>query len=227
MLPEDDTTLENENVKIPTWLIYFVFLLFVISVFGFVYFHRFSKCIHDYKLSIKTFQENDLEAAEQYITNASYLVPDNNDILSFKYYVSGIKYSTEEKYEEALEELHKYQALNSDNSYVEQLITMLEISKAFDDKNYSQMVVHAAKLYSDQNTDPLVILQYASALACEYVETENMDDYNKVLDLIETARTYDLDDSNLDYIKRIEYRLTSKKIISKEEYHQLEKEGKL
>lgn len=227
MLSEEDTSLENSSVKIPSWVIYFVVLLFVISVFGFIYFHRFSKSVHYYKLSIKTFQENDLEAAEKYITSASDLVPDNKEILSFKYYVSGIKNYTEDNYDEALEFLKKYQSYNSDDSFIGQLILSIEISRAFDEKDYSQMVKYAAQLYSDYNTGPLVILQYASALACEYVATENIDDYNKAMELIESARTYELDDYNLDYIKRIEYRLTSKKIISNDEYHQLEKEGKL
>ena len=77
MLSEEDTSLENSSVKIPSWVIYFVVLLFVISVFGFIYFHRFSKSVHYYKLSIKTFQENDLEAAEDQVEHDAHAAADH------------------------------------------------------------------------------------------------------------------------------------------------------
>ena len=227
MSSDENTPEEIANVKIPSWVIYFVVFLFAISVFGFVYYHRYSKSIHDYKLSIKTYQEGDLESAEKYISRASDLVPDNKEFLAFKYYISGIKKYTEGNYSEALDLFKKYRSYNSDDSYVEELISIIEVSVAFEEKDYNRMVENAAKLYSEYDTDPLYILQYASALACRYAETENIDDYNKSVELMENARSYELDDANLDYIKRIEYRLATKKIISKAEYNQLKEEGKL
>lgn len=227
MQPEENYVYDPENVRIPSWVIFFVITLFGISVLGFAIFHRYPKSIHDYKLSIKTYQEGDIDAAEKYITSASRLVPDNKDFLSFKYYISGIKNYTEKNYDEALEALKKYQEYNTDDEDVDQLVLIMEISIAFNQKNYSKMVENAAALYSVYDSDTLCILQYASALACQYASTDDMDAYNKAVELIEKARTYELDDYYLNYIKRIEYRLNTKNIISQEEYYNLEKEGKL
>ena len=227
MEADDNSTLESGNVKIPSWVIYFVVLLFAISVFGYVFFLKYPKSVHYYNKSIELFQENDLENAEKYIITASDLVPGNKEILAFRYYVSGIKKYTEKNSEEALELFQNYLKYNRDDPFINQLVATMKISQAFDDKDYNLMTELAADLYSDFGEDPLVILQYASALACKYADTDNIDDYNKAMELVETARTYELDDYNLDYIKRIEYRLSTKKIISKAEYMQLEEEGKL
>ena len=227
MQPDENTIEESCSVKIPSWVIYFLILLLVISVFGFVYFHKYTKSVHEYKLAITKFEENDLEAAEKYITSASDLIPNNNDFLSLKYYISGLKKYTEQNYDESLDLLKKYLTYNRDDTFIDQIIKILEISMAFDEKDYNLMAERAAQAYSDYDTDPLFILRYASALACRYADKEDIEDFNKSKELIEVARTYELDDSDLDVINRIEYRLKTKKIITSDEYHQLEKEGKL
>ena len=227
MLSDDEAPVEVNNVKVPSWVIFFVVLLFVISVFGFIFFNRYSASIHNYKRSIASFQENDLEAAEKYITRASDLVPNSTDILSFKYYVVGFKNYFEENYDGALDSFKKYLTHNSDDEYIDQLVASMEISNAFDKKDYGKMVEYSAKLYEDYREDPLCILQLASAIACQYATSKKTEDLNRVKELIEEARAFELDDSHIDYIERIEYRLASKNIISKTEYNQLKKEGKL
>ena len=134
---------------------------------------------------------------------------------------------SKKNYEEALKLLNQYKEYNRGDSYIDQLTATIEISNAFEAKDYAQMVELASELYSDYSEDPRVILQYASALSCEYAATDNIDDFNKSRELIGEALKYELDDSNVDYLNRIEYRLNTKKIISADEYHQLEKEGKL
>ena len=227
MLSDDETPVEVNNVTIPSWVIWFVGLILAMSVFGFIYFHRYTKSIHDYKFAISAYQEGDFETAEKYSASASALVPDNKEFLSLMYYISGIKNYSESNFAEALEFLEKYLSYESDDAFIDELVTSMKISNAFEDKDYSLMADLSEQLYSNYSDEPQVILQYASALACKYADSENSDDYNKALELIETARTYELDDSNIDYIKRIEYRLSTKNIISKAEYMQLEEEGKL
>lgn len=226
-MSDENAPEEINNVTIPSWVIYFVVLLFAVSVFGFVFFHRYTKSVHNYKLALSVYQEGDIAAAEEYITKASDLVPENKDFLAFKYFISGINRYTQKNYEEALKLLNQYKEYNRGDSYIDQLTATIEISNAFEAKDYAQMVELASELYSDYSEDPRVILQYASALSCEYAATDNIDDFNKSRELIEEALKYELDDSNVDYLNRIEYRLNTKKIISADEYHQLEKEGKL
>ena len=223
----DDSSEVNKKFNIPKWVVVFLFFLAGTVVFGFYYFKRFYVCIKDYKTATAFFKKNDFINAEKYITHASDLVPDNSDIEYYKYYISGFKLYSDNKYNDALPFFKKYQKYNKDDKVVNSIILYIEISNAFDQHDYKKMVDVSAELYKSNETDPFCILQYASALACIYTESDSATDFDKAEKLIREAQSYGQNKEIIEYVERIEYRLKTRKIISTEEYLKLKKDGAL
>jgi tetratricopeptide (TPR) repeat protein len=215
------------NFKIPRWVVIFIISLFGITVFGFYYFNRFYVSIRDYKNAIVFFQKNDLVNAEKSITNASKLVPDNQELENYKYYISAFKLYSENSLNDSLSLFEKYQKYNKDDKIVNSIVMYIQISNAFDRQDYKEMVDISSKLYTLNETDPFSILQYASALACEYTVSNESAAFNKSKELIIKALSYSKSKETIEYIERIEQRLKTKKVISSDEYIQLKKDGKI
>lgn len=161
------------------------------------------------------FQENDaereVEALFNKFTNAA-----NSMEAAQKLYL-------EHKEEESLNALQKAATQYPEWDVPRQQVKALKVAIAFDHKDYDQFLSLAQETYRTEPKSPNTVAQLASALACKYAVTGDqrfLDESHKYLAEAHGLVTREEDTAEYqEYAERIEHRLQSREIITREEYN--------
>jgi|SRR5579859_841356 len=106
----------------------------------------------------------------------------------------------------------------------------LDGAAAFERRDFDSFLAISDKQWKEQPA-PETAAQLASAFACKYAVTGTVDFRKSAEEMMERARQLAQGDSDAlksldEYVPRIQYRLNSRKIITKEEYDHLFRSGK-
>lgn len=236
-MPDDETEDKNNsssingppisNYVLPKWIYVFISLVLGIGIIGYFHYSRFYLGIIGYKKSITCVSKGDFNEAERLIKQASELIPESKEINAFQEYISGLKFYMMADINNSLVHLKAYQEYDNKNNTVNSMVLMLEISIAFEKKDYVKMETHARSLNKLNENDPMSMLQLASSIACRYTTTGNNVQYNESKKLINDALKLNNAEEFIEYAERILYRLEKREIITQEEYILRKNEGRL
>ncbi len=129
----------------------------------------------------------------------------------------------EHKEDESLKALQKAATQYPEWQVPRQQVQALKVAIAFDHKDYDQFLSLAQDSYRSEPKSPGSVAQLASALACKYAvsgDQQFLDDSHKYLAEARGLATTKEDMTEYqEYAERIEHRLQSREIISREEYN--------
>ena len=138
-------------------------------------------------------------------------------------YCLGINSLQKDRFDDALKFFVESKSLLPDKLNVDSLIQNTRISKAFNDKNYEQFLQLALEHEKNNPTSHFAIAQVASAYACIYAIKGQPEFKDKTMDYLGKAEKQTDDSSRKDfeeYRDRILHRLSTRKIITREQYYQ-------
>ncbi len=161
------------------------------------------------------FQINDQEKEVEALFNRYTMAADSMEAAQKLY--------LEHKEQESLKALEKAASAYPEWPIPRQQVSALKVAIAFDHKDYDQFLSLAQESYRTDPKSPDSVAQVASALACKYAvtgEPQFLDESHKYLaEAKELATTKEGMTDYQEYAERIEHRLQSREIISREEYN--------
>lgn len=169
------------------------------------------------------FQEQNWEKAALLFDQAATAVPETQEMRSLHKYCLGVISYRKEQYDEALKYLLESKPLLPVELKVDSFIQETRIGKAFNDKNYEQFLQLALELEKSNPTSHFAIAQVASAYACIYAIKGQAENKEKAMDYLGKAekQTDDLSRKDFEeYRDRILHRLSTREIITREQYYQ-------
>jgi tetratricopeptide (TPR) repeat protein len=204
----------------PRWIKATAAGLAVLVVFSVFWNLRFLQAVFEMKHFAAAVSEGDVARAEQHIQNASSLVPENNELSVLASYYRGVLALREEDYAEAIDSLKLVENVLPPEWEAWVLLRQAMLGKAFDDGDYDAFLA-LSKEVAERNPGNITAQgNVASAYACQYVATGNMEFHGLALQALEKARAMPgaNEPSWTEYEQRILHRLDSREIITRDEF---------
>lgn len=209
----------------PNWVKFFLLFIAFLVVFASVWNLRFVKAYIQMEQSIRYFQSDPSKTAAL-MTSASNLVPESTELRGWSAFYQGINLLHQDNNIDALKVLNaaKTDLQNMDQGIMTILDGLIEgasIGAAFDNKDYDQFLklssIHCAK----NPDDPIACAQVASACACKFIATGEINYKTDALAHLEKAKSLANNSPDyLEYEQRILHRLHSGEIITKPEFYE-------
>ncbi|MBD79783.1 MAG: hypothetical protein CL840_12780 [Crocinitomicaceae bacterium] len=224
MCTECKTSLKERII--PIWVKGFMYGIAALVIFSITwnwkYFESYQK-INDAYAAVDSGQ---IKLASDLMMEASSLTPEIPDLEILGSYYLGLEYLNQDKSQLALDQFIKCRYKLPEEYGVDMLIDRASSGAAFDTKDYPLFLSLNKAWLNTHEEDPYAWASVASAYACLYAENKQDTSKEKSLEYLEKAKSFkSLDEGLLTYFNRIEYRLFSKEIITKEEYDKRYPEG--
>ena len=217
---------EIKNKTMPGWVKAFFIGILAIVVFSCIWNWRFIESYKNIKEAFLAFDAGDANSAFTFMQTASSQVPESPDLKTMTSYFNGLVLLNNNKSAEALTEFKKCVGLLPPDFAVDFLIIQSKMGKGFDEKDYNLFLSAAKEYWSFDDSNPLAWASVASAYACIYA-SENADSI-KSFAFYYLKQAKDIDDTSeymQEYYNRIEHRIYTKNIISKEEFDSIYPHG--
>ena len=208
-----------KNRPFPAWIKASFAASIALVILCFVLNFRFITAYIQVRKSAKALMRADFEQAAELMDSASMNVPEQAELREFASYYKGIFLLMEGKENEALPLLKSFQRKYGDMLNVDYFITQAQIGIAFDNKDYDRFLSLALDIKKKLPNDSFSSAVVASAYACKYATTTEEKFRIKALEALEAARAgAGQDPSFKEYEQRILHRITTREIITKEEF---------
>jgi hypothetical protein len=188
-------------------------------VFAFGWNWKFYQAYDAIRDANAAFSQNNYSQAAELMSLASEKVPEVQDVSNLASYFKGIDFLAKDKGADALNEFISIKDKLPLNYGVERLIWEAKIGASFNNKNYEGFLEASKGLLALDSTSAMTWTSVASAYACIYADRGEESAQKESLRYLERART--IDDSTKEaksYYNMVEYRLFSRRIITRDEF---------
>lgn len=210
----------NLNKSIfPAWVKLFFGGILLIVAFSIFWNWRFYSAYINIKKANKAFSEKNTGNAANLMSKAAGQVPEANDLAAMAAYFKGIDLLSKDKSTLALIEFNKCNALSPD-FHVNEYTLQAQMGSGFDNKDYNLFLTASKNFLQLDTTSAQSWAGVSSAYACLYAQ--NNIDSLKQLSLKYFNKAKMLDDTSSgakEYYELIHYRLNSKQIITRDQFH--------
>ena len=220
-LPVCDTcNTRMRNFPYPRWIKVAFVILIVLGIASFAYNKRHVDGFLAARKVRQALKANDLETGLREAQKAHQAVPE-----SLEYHFLALLLETQdlilhEKGTEALAKARTIQQLiPGQNPVIQSIVSHAEIADAFDRKDFAQFLDLAKRVHESAPNDRQSQLQLASAYSCQYVVTGDEEFKNEATALLEKLGPMQ-DEFEKDYLERIQFRLTERRILSTQQFKQ-------
>jgi len=196
-------------------------LLALVLVASLSWHYRFYECFHKIKVGLKASEEGKIAVAYRNLDAAAGLVPEDEELRDLATYYRGINFIENGIADSALECFQAVSGkINDQNLSFFKLEARMDI--AFDEGEYDEFLKLSLEMKDILPENPMVIATVSSAYACKYATTSQGEYYQKSIQYLDGARAAAKDAPDFrEYEQRILHRLSTKKIITKEEFDRL------
>ncbi|MFO0917148.1 MAG: hypothetical protein U0872_02405 [Planctomycetaceae bacterium] len=206
------------NWPLPGWIKLAFVTLTILGVLSFLFNVRHVQGAFAARAGKRAFASGNLDLAVEKARLAANKVPEFKQYRLLADLFEGIRLLSQDEPAEALKKLQSIAQEAPNDPMVKDLMTSAEISLAFEQHNYDRFLELAQRQQAAHPQDRRGDFQVASALACKYAETgsaEFRDAAEKRLNDLGADR----DPDETDYRQRIQHRLTTRRIISRQQFH--------
>ncbi|MFL9845843.1 hypothetical protein [Flavobacterium rhizosphaerae] len=213
----------REDIKkktFPLWVKGFFAAIIVIVVFAFVWNWKYYAAYNNIQDAFAYSALGDYHAALGQMEAAEAKVPEVYDLSVLSAYFRGIDFLANNKSEQALEEFKKCENYLPEEGYeLTNLVLQARMGVAFDKKDYDGFLESALLELDTDSTLAANNAAVASAYACIYASKDDEAAKEKSLEYLAKAQALDTANADKNYYNIIEYRLSSKNIMSREEFN--------
>jgi tetratricopeptide (TPR) repeat protein len=215
--PECETHMQNR--ALPNWVKAFFAAILVIVVGSFIWNWNYYMAYRDIKKANEYFQKGDFAHAYELMNLASLKVPEVEDINTYATYFKGVNFLYQDKNPEALAEFYKCREKMPVGNNVASLINQAKIGIDFANKDYEGFVEAAKENLTVDPSSASLLTSVASGYSYIYADKGDENAKAEALEYLARARTIDDTSKEMkNYYGMVEYRLETKKIISREDF---------
>ncbi len=208
-----------KNKAFPTWVKGFFLGVSAIVVIGFIWNWKYYQAYNDIKQANNLFEAADYENAALLMFRASHAVSEVEDLKTIASYFHGIDLLSKDKNTEALNEFIKCKDKVPDDYNLDALIIRAKIGSTFDNKDYEGFLEASKENLALDSSLAVSLASVASAYACIYADKGSEDARVNAFNYLNKAKLKDNATKEMtDYYNMIEYRIDSKRIITREEF---------
>ena len=217
----EDCETDIRNRTFPTWVKAFLAAIVVIVIGAFFWNWKYYQAYNDIKTSNNQFTAGFYTQAAERMTSASEKVPEVEELSTLASYFRGIARLTEDKSAEALVEFNQCADKMPAEYNMGILINQATIGATFDNKDYEGFLKASMKQLELDSSNATFWTSIASAYACIYADKGDESARKNAFLYLQKARSIDSTSADArEYYNMVEYRIDSKKIISREEFLQ-------
>lgn len=215
----DNCKINLDKSIFPSWVKLFFAGVLVLVIFSIFWNWRFYSAYRNIKHANEAFGQKSFSGAANFMGEASAQVPEISDLAEMAAYFEGVNLMSKDKSTAALAQFEKCKDLSPD-FHVKEYILQAEIGSDFDSKNYSQFLAASQRFLQLDTTQAQSWAGVSSAYACLYAQN-NVDSLRQLsLKYINKAKTLgDTSAETKEYYSLIQYRLDSRQIITRDQFH--------
>ena len=209
------------NPSYPGWIKAAFAVLLILAVASCINNWRFFAAYVEIQRGVRSAQAGDLRSAVRFLDSANRRVPESKEVAGLTSLYRGLHLLSQEKATDALPHLRLASQYIPADRAIQDFVLRAEIGAAFDRKDYDQFL-SKAKVAMDRNPkDHAAVATVASAFACKWAVTGDEGFRLEALKYLDQAKQLAgaEDPAFKEYQGRILYRLDSREIITREEYH--------
>lgn len=215
----DACQVKIKNRTFPTWVKAFFIAVLVIVAGSFIWNWKYYQAYSYIMKSNDYFQQGDYNSATNLMHLASIKVPEVEDIRTLTSYFHGVDLLVKDSSAEALVEFNKCKDKLPTEYDLDLLINQAKIGKAFNQKDYKGFLEATLESFARDSTTAFSYASVASAYACIYADEGSENAKEKALFYLDKAKMLDEnDEENKEYVNRIEHRIETKNIITRNEF---------
>jgi hypothetical protein len=210
----------NISKKIfPTWVKLFFAGILALVICSVCWNMRFYLAYLNIQHSLSENSKDDIVQVSNYMIKAANQVPESGELSKLAHYYKGLNFLMNDKSKLALNEFDYCQDLDA-SFKINMLTLQAENGAAFDSKDYPLFLKTSKAFLQLDTTSAQSWAGVASAYACMYA-TSNVDSLKQQsLNFLNKAKAIDdTSSANKEYYEIIHYRLDSKQIISRTQFH--------
>ena len=214
-----DCEVKIKNRTFPTWVKAFLAAIVIIVVVSFIWNWKYYTAYNDIQESYKSMNKDDVAAAVRLMNSAIEKVPEASDLKVLAAYFQGIEYLKNDRSADALIEFYKCRDKVTPDFDIDALIVQARIGAAFDRKDYQGFLDATQENLARDSSSAIALTSVASAYACIFADKGDEGARQNALLYLNRARMIDsTSDEMKDYYNKVEYRISSRKIISRKEF---------
>ncbi len=217
----EDCTRAVRNVPYPGWLRYAFIALLMIAALDFVRNQRFFSAYAQVVRAGRDLKTGQLDAALTRFESAARAVPESADLAAEINFLKAIQLVQNDRSAEAVPLLRSYVEAYPGDPNAKQVLLQAEIGAAFEAGDYDAFLEKSQALAKQEPNDARAAAGVASAYACKYAAQGNEEFAAQARERLEAAGKLapPADPDFEEYSQRIRYRLATREIISRTEYH--------
>lgn len=208
-----------KNKILPVWVkAFFVGILFIV-LFSFFWNWKYFDAYQKIKNSGELFDKGDFANAANLMNDASVEVPEVEDLRTLKTFYKGLDYLSKDKNEDAIREFNLCKNIIPEDFRVGFLLNQAKIGSCFNKKDYNGFLDAAKENLKLDSTNVASFSSVASAYACIYADKGEESAKKLALEYIEKAKKIDAkSEESLFYYNFLDYRISTRTIITREEF---------
>ena len=207
------------NYPFPRWIKMSAAAVAALVALSFVLNARYFLAYADVRSAGRLMEAQKVDEAAQLMTRAAGRVPGVADLASAAAFYRGVSLLSHDKSAEAERELVAARATFENDPMYQQVLLGARIGVAFDRHDYDAFLQHSLALLELDPKSARSLAGVASAYACKYAVTGSEEFRVQSLDYLSRAKQIgDPEEAADDYFARIQHRLSSREIITAEEY---------
>ncbi|PYT13502.1 MAG: hypothetical protein DMF51_10660 [Acidobacteria bacterium] len=217
----EDCTRAVRNVPYPNWLRYAFLGLLMVAALAFVRNQRFFSAYAQLVRAGRDLKTGRFDQAVSKMESAARMIPESADMAAEVNFLKAIQFVQQDRSADAVPLLRAYVAAYPGDANAKKVLLQAEIGAAFESADYEAFLEKSLVLAGQEPNDPRASAGVASAYACKYAVKGEEEFARQARERLEAARKLapPADPDFEEYSQRIEYRLATREIISRTEYH--------
>jgi len=207
----------------PGWVKLSLAGLLVLAAITLVQNVRFFQGYAEIQRAFRAISAGKIEHAAGLMHTAAQHVPECRELDGMASLFMGMELTRRDQVKEAIPQLHHARALLGSGdpwrTLAEEQLLAAEASMAFDGKDYDTFLAKCQDLRDRRPQDVFAQLSLASAHACQYALRGREEHKQDALALLNEVSLAEQDGDMQDFRQRILHRLSTRKILSAEEFH--------
>jgi hypothetical protein len=212
------------NRPFPNWLKISAVVFLCVAVAAFVYNWRFFMGYVEFLRGMRAIEREQVEQGVALLDSAARRVPEVPELAVVPNLLNAQRLLADDKSDEALALLAKSRPFVPDNLHdaFRQAESSAQMGVAFNRHDYDAFLTAAQALAESMPNEPAAIAAVAAAHACKFAATGDPAFHQQNLEQLERARSLaGADDAEFrEYENRIQHRLATREIITKEQFHE-------
>ncbi len=209
------------NVPFPAWLRFAFVGLVAIAAGSFVLNQRFFSAYAAMVRAGRQMKEGRFDRAAALLESAAEKVPESQDLRAELNLVKAIQFMQEDRSAEAVPLLRACLEAAPGDANLKKMLLQAEVGAAFEAQDYDTFLKKSLEVAEQNPNEPTAQAGVASAYACKYAAQGDEEFARQARERLEAARKLaPPTDADFDeYSQRIQFRLATREIISRAEFH--------